>query len=627
MPSFAAAAEARPVANRIITDRSLADQITAAPPPASGESSFERRAALLSFAGKLSRLSRLREFLKFLHASLPKPARSGEMILFYESRHFGLRTVSVRRGRCLEKAAARPWPETKEMTCGDRAARLYLARETGRPFSHVFLLPFPEIFSSFVAASPAGAAAAPSAGSAAGGFSGGAKDGGLRPLLAIEIAGRQSAPQVKHFLTARREMISPVLGRLLLHTGRLRASLLWSRMFDAWKEPLAVLSRPENGEEKPQIIRSNKAFKRLAIAHPKRFSFPPETIHFPSSLSAFPPVSEKPLSKKPASAKSVSEKPVSENPTAANLVSENEEQNFLRLQGRIYKRRCHPLLPGGQTESGILYFQDMTERFHLREKLLQSEKMASIARLGKNMADRLNEPLEEIRALIQPLTAKPAEPDKTLLEMEQAALRCQTIIKSLLSFSGGETAAPAPFPSSTETLVDLNQAVRAALPLLKTALAKPRLSLHLSPKPLLVKGDFSLLQQASFNIILNSCQALEGRRRPELRIQSQYDKKSGKSRLSIQDNGPGLSIEKPEDVFQPFWTGRKQAGGTGLGLSIAQKAVQNCGGDISIETAPDRGACFQIILPAPPPSQAAGAGAKAKAEAVASACRRLKRKI
>ena len=734
-----------------------ADRITAPPLPGEGENgeTFERRAALLSFAGKLSRLSRLREFLKFLHASLPKPARTGEMILFYESRHFGLRTASVRRGRCLEKAARRPWPEEKAMICGDRAARLFLAQETGRPFSHVFLMPFPEISPSF-AASPDSA-----------------EGGGLRPLLAIELAERQSAPQLKHFLRERREMISPVLRRLLSHTGRLRASLLWSRMFGAWEEPLAVLSRPENGEGKQKILRSNKAFKRLATAHPKRFPFPTKTTDLTLSDSSFPLLSQPRAEPRaePLTEPILTQAPSPEPP------AENDDQNLFRLQGRIYKRYCRPLsdnnrqrekflsgssppslpslkeappgpLPPPENKnpasdrisenritaprpapdriaadrilpeagsadritadrlsadrlsadrlaadrrrgapqrasallatSGILYFQDMTERFHLRERLLQSEKMASIARLGKNMADRLNEPLEEIRSLIQPLATRSPGPDKTLLEMEQAALRCQTIIKSLLSFSGsaprrgaprsgpnrppkrlsaepnrplpddgdelsggrpgaatsggdrakagansageskafptspattppsaigqagGERETRAPLPAK-ETLVDLNQAVRAALPLLKTALAKPRLSIRLSPQPLFVKGDFSLLQQAAFNIILNGCQALEGRSDPELRIKSQYDKKSGENRLSIQDNGPGLSIERPEDVFQPFWTGRKQDGGTGLGLSIAQKAVQNCGGDISIETAPERGACFQIILPAPSP--------------------------
>ena len=114
--------------------------------------------------------------------------------------------------------------------------------------------------------------------------------------------------------------------------------------------------------------------------------------------------------------------------------------------------------------------------------------------------------------------------------------------------------------------------------------------------PLLVKGNFSLLQQAIFNIVLNSCQVLQNRNSPKLEIESGIDKNK-RVYLSIKDNGPGIPQKQLENIFQPLWTNKKQGEGTGLGLSIAQKVIKSFSGDIYVKSAPQEGACFKIVLP------------------------------
>ena len=65
--------------------------------------------------------------------------------------------------------------------------------------------------------------------------------------------------------------------------------------------------------------------------------------------------------------------------------------------------------------------------------------------------------------------------------------------------------------------------------------------------------------------------------------------------LSVSDNGAGISGEHMENIFNPFFTTKPQ--GTGLGLAIVAKIVDEHDGKISVESHPNEGAVFQVILP------------------------------
>ena len=72
-------------------------------------------------------------------------------------------------------------------------------------------------------------------------------------------------------------------------------------------------------------------------------------------------------------------------------------------------------------------------------------------------------------------------------------------------------------------------------------------------------------------------------------------------RLSVIDNGRGMSGETTERVFEPFFTEKKgtMQPGTGLGLSITHAIVQSHGGRIRAQSdGPDRGSRFVVELPA-----------------------------
>jgi signal transduction histidine kinase len=72
-------------------------------------------------------------------------------------------------------------------------------------------------------------------------------------------------------------------------------------------------------------------------------------------------------------------------------------------------------------------------------------------------------------------------------------------------------------------------------------------------------------------------------------------------RISVQDSGPGLSVEQQRDVFKPFVRfADPGVKGTGLGLSLSRSLAERDGGMIGVESVPGEGSVFWLDLPAAP---------------------------
>ena len=67
--------------------------------------------------------------------------------------------------------------------------------------------------------------------------------------------------------------------------------------------------------------------------------------------------------------------------------------------------------------------------------------------------------------------------------------------------------------------------------------------------------------------------------------------------LTVKDSGHGMSPEAKDRIFDPFFTTKKPDEGTGLGLSVVHGIVKDCGGLITVESAPGKGSRFRVFLP------------------------------
>lgn len=111
-----------------------------------------------------------------------------------------------------------------------------------------------------------------------------------------------------------------------------------------------------------------------------------------------------------------------------------------------------------------------------------------------------------------------------------------------------------------------------------------------------IQADPDRLSQALGNLVSNAIHYTP----PKGKVHIYAAAANGTLVISVQDSGPGISPEEQEQVFQPFFRGkasRRFADGMGLGLTIARDLVQAHGGNITLDSSPGHGACFEITFP------------------------------
>lgn len=121
------------------------------------------------------------------------------------------------------------------------------------------------------------------------------------------------------------------------------------------------------------------------------------------------------------------------------------------------------------------------------------------------------------------------------------------------------------------------------------------------------------LTQAVFNLVVNAGEAIPGpekrkRRQGIVRIRAQVLEGDSRVRLSVADNGSGMSLEVRQRAFEMFYTTKPRGMGTGLGLALVRKVVQRAKGRIEIESEPDQGTTVILDLLTAHESEATAAG-------------------
>jgi len=128
-----------------------------------------------------------------------------------------------------------------------------------------------------------------------------------------------------------------------------------------------------------------------------------------------------------------------------------------------------------------------------------------------------------------------------------------------------------------------------------------RLELRMPGAVSLVQADPDRVKQVLLNLLSNAAKFCEpGRGRVEVSLVEE----GGAVRVSVQDNGSGISAADQRIIFEKF----RQVGdaltdkpqGTGLGLHICRQIVERLGGRLWVESRPGTGACFSFTLPVPP---------------------------
>jgi two-component system sensor histidine kinase KdpD len=175
--------------------------------------------------------------------------------------------------------------------------------------------------------------------------------------------------------------------------------------------------------------------------------------------------------------------------------------------------------------------------------------------------------------------------------IEQEAGRLDRIVGNLLDLSRLESGTLQPDRGWYEPTALIHEVAARLRPLV----GSHRLTLELPDELPPVHVDYSEVDQVLTNLIENAAKYSPAQ--CEIRVGA--DVRDGRLRVSVTDDGPGISREALPRLFEPFYRARgAPRGGSGLGLAVARGLVEAHGGRIWAENRPEGGAAFTFEIPA-----------------------------
>jgi signal transduction histidine kinase len=145
---------------------------------------------------------------------------------------------------------------------------------------------------------------------------------------------------------------------------------------------------------------------------------------------------------------------------------------------------------------------------------------------------------------------------------------------------------------------DFNRIIQGAIESQKAQLKQKgsKLNIRIDQNIPTLELDAERIHEMSLNLILNAIDIVD-HNTGVVTVSTRYLANEQAVELSVADNGPGMSEEMKKKIFTPFESGKNKFG-TGLGMPIAKQIVDQHKGRIEIESQLEKGATFNVILPA-----------------------------
>jgi two-component system cell cycle sensor histidine kinase/response regulator CckA len=247
---------------------------------------------------------------------------------------------------------------------------------------------------------------------------------------------------------------------------------------------------------------------------------------------------------------------------------------------------------------------DITEKRTLEAQFLRAQRLESIGTLASGIAHDLNNILSPIlmSAGLLRRTIPDPENQKLLTAIESSAERGADIVKQVLTFARGV--------EGERILLQPRHLVGELVKIMSQTFPKNITIRAQFPKDLwMVAGDATQLHQVLLNLCVNARDAMPNGGTLMLGAENviigeEFVEKNAGAQLGahvslkVSDTGTGIPAEVAEKIFDPFFTTKEAGKGTGLGLSTVLAIVRSHGGVVNLETAPNEGTTFRVLIPA-----------------------------
>ena len=247
----------------------------------------------------------------------------------------------------------------------------------------------------------------------------------------------------------------------------------------------------------------------------------------------------------------------------------------------------------------VLTLTDITGITRIQQSVERLDRLATAGTLSAGMAHEIKNALVAVKTFVDLLLEK--NKDDELAEIVGREMsRVNAIVRQLLKFGGTTRQERGP--------VRLHDVLEHSLRMVQHQLDGKLISLNRAFKATsdVVPGDNQQLEQVFVNLFLNAGDATGAN--GSLTVQTEFISAASSEiacpqlvgqphvRVTVADTGAGITPEHLAQMFEPFFTTKNH--GTGLGLPITRRIVQEHQGQILVESEPNKGTVFNIILPA-----------------------------
>jgi PAS domain S-box-containing protein len=233
--------------------------------------------------------------------------------------------------------------------------------------------------------------------------------------------------------------------------------------------------------------------------------------------------------------------------------------------------------------------RDTSQRRALERQLAQAQKLEAVGRLAGGVAHDFNNIVTAILGhaeMARDVIPEGSPAQEDLGQIIRASGRATELTGQLLTFSRRQVAQP--------RRMDLNGLVDETRRLFERLIgADVQLTIERHDAPVIVHADPGQLEQVLMNLVVNARDAMPTGGKLTVRVGLQ----ESRALIEVRDTGIGMSPDIQARIFEPFFTTKERGKGTGLGLAMCYGIVHQAGGTIDVESAPDAGSTFRVLLP------------------------------
>lgn len=242
--------------------------------------------------------------------------------------------------------------------------------------------------------------------------------------------------------------------------------------------------------------------------------------------------------------------------------------------------------------------QAQAELKRYQAEINHAARLVTMGELASSLAHELNQPLTAIVNYCRGIQRRFSDKEQVswkevefpVEKMAATAMRAGSIIHRMMDFTRKQ--------EPQKQAVNLNNILEDLIELSATNAEKHGVVLEnrISDKTRLVWADPIQLEQVLLNLIMNAIEACSNDETLASRVIITAEcLDQNTTEIRVMDNGPGLPLDSPNQVFERFFTTKTK--GLGMGLAISRSLVESLGGELQAQNNADGGACFSFTVP------------------------------